>query len=420
LHFLLSTFGSSGDVFPMLGLALELRGRGHEVTFSTNVHYQGLAGKYGIPFEPLGTEEQFQACINHPDLGHPTRSFPHLFRVLSTVLRRQYEIHAQLAARGELVAIANCFALGALMAQDKLGVPVITVNLQPSVMWSDLDPPELAGVFGPRWLKRFMYRIGVRFFIDPVILPFLNPWRKELGLAPLANVPRWWNSSYGVLCMFPDWYAAPQKDWPSPCMQTDFPLWNHQTSERLPDEVERFLSAGDAPLVFTPGSTNVHGQAFFVAAVEACRALERRGILLTEFPAQLPRDLPPTVAHFSYIPLDLVLPRSAAFAHHGGIGSASQAMLAGIPQVMMPLAHDQFDNVARVRRLNVGDGLPAAQFTGPKLTALLARLLGSPEVSAACRQAAARLKSRDGLRRSADAIEARVAGRGLLQPLSGA
>jgi rhamnosyltransferase subunit B len=405
VHFICSTFGSSGDVFPMLGLALELRGRGHEVTFATNEHYAGLAAEHGLPFEPLGTREAFAACIRHPDLWHPQRAFGHVFRSLQPALKRQYEIHAD--ARS--VGITNCFGFGALMAQDKLRVPVITLHCQPSVIWSDVAPPDLAGVFGPRWLKSLMFRVGERLVLDPVVCPFLNAWRQELGLAPVGRIVRWWNSSYGVLCLFPEWYAPPQRDWPAGIMQTDFPLWNRNADAPLSVAVEAFLAAGAPPLVFTPGSTNLHGGPFFAAAIAACHALGRRGILLTEFPDQLPQPLPDAVAHFSYVPLDALLPRTAAFVHHGGIGSTSQAMLAGIPQVLMPLAHDQFDNGMRVKKLRVGDSIPAPRFTGARLTAALRRLLDSTHVAAACRELSQRLAKRDGLTRAADAVERRVA-----------
>lgn len=95
MRFVCSTFGSSGDVFPMLGLALELRHRGHQVTFATNEHYAGLAQKYDLPFEPLGTDTAFQACINNSDLWNPRRAFRHVFHSLSPALQRQYEIHAE-------------------------------------------------------------------------------------------------------------------------------------------------------------------------------------------------------------------------------------------------------------------------------------------------------------------------------------
>lgn len=409
MHFLCSTFGSSGDVFPMLGLALELRSRGHEVTFATNPHYAGMAAQYDLPFEPLGTEEAFTACINHPDLWHPQRAFRHVFECLRPALKRQYEIHAERLATGDVIGITNCFGFGAYLAQEKLGVPVVTLHCQPAVLWSDVEPPSFPGIVGPRWLKSLLFRIGERLFLDPVVCPFLNEWRHELNLPPVKSITRWWNSPYSVLCMFPAWYAKPQRDWPHNVLQTDFPLWNHQSGAPLADEVEDFLSQGEPPVVFTPGSTNLHGQRFFEAAVQACRALDRRAILLTEYPAQLPRPLPPSVAHFRYVPLDALLSRAAAFVHHGGVGSTSQGMLAGIPQVLMPLAHDQFDNAERVQRLGLGDSLPAKRFSGPRLAEPLKRLLTSSSVAASCRLAAERLTLRDGLRRSADAIEGRVA-----------
>ncbi len=409
MHYICSTFGSAGDVFPVLGLALDLRRRGHHVTFATNEHFRAVIESHGLPFEPLGTEADYDACIRNPDLWHPRRAFTHVLQSMQPAMRRQYEIHADLARTGPVVAITNCFGFGALMAQDQLNVPVITLHLQPVVLWSDRDPPKLPGVFGPCWLQRILYRVGIRYFVNPVVLPSLNRWRDELGLPPVRDITKWWHSQFGVLCMFPDWYCPPQADWPPGIMQTDFPLWNHKADEQLTPEVESFLRRGDPLIAFTPGSANLHGRQFFASAVEACQALGRRGIFLTQFPEQLPSQLPDSVAHFDYVPLDLLLPRTAGFVHHGGIGSMSQAMLAGIPQILMPLAHDQFDNAARIRRLGLGTAIPSHNFTGPRLIKALTSVIDSPTITNSCRDVAARLVKRDGIQRSADAIEARVA-----------
>ena len=85
----------------------------------------------------------------------------------------------------------------------------------------------------------------------------------------------------------------------------------------------------------------------------------------------------------------------------------SQAMLAGIPQVLMPLAHDQFDNGARVKRLGIGEAIPSPKFTANRLTHTLARLLNSSDILNRCREIANRVSQMDGISRSADAIEAR-------------
>jgi UDP:flavonoid glycosyltransferase YjiC (YdhE family) len=266
----------------------------------------------------------------------------------------------------------------------------------------------LAGLTGPRWWRRFLFRLGERYFIDPVVCPFINAWRSELGLTPVRRIVRWWNSKFGVLCMFPEWYGPPQPDWPSPLMQTDFPLWNDLSAEPLASKVEQFLHQGDRPIVFTPGTGNLHGRGFFESAVLACQHLNRRGIFLTPFVEQVPANLPSSIAHFSYVPLDRLLPRAAAFVHHGGVGSTSQAMLASIPQVLMPMAHDQFDNAERIRTLSIGESIPSHRFHDRRLVEALKRLLTSSRVASACSAIAARLASRDGLQRSATAIEERI------------
>jgi len=404
MRLLVSTFGSAGDVFPMLGLALALRGRGHDVTFATNPYFEEPARRHGLPFEPLGTAEQFLAVVRDPGLWKPRTGFRVVFEGQRAGFREQYALHERLRLPG----VTNLFGFGALMAREKLGLPVVTVHLQPSVLWSNVEPPEFPGVSGPRWLRRLLYAAGIKYFAQPTVARAFDPWRAELGLGPTPRVDRWWHSPDGVVCLFPDWFGPPQPDWPPNVVTTDFPLWNDGSDAGLPDDLAAFLDAGEPPLAFTPGSANVHGRAFFEAAIDAAQRLGRRALLLTKFPEQLPAALPPGVRHVAYAPLDVLLPRTAAFVHHGGIGSMSQALAAGVPQLVMPLAHDQFDNLARAKKLGVGDGLGVRQFTGRRVAATLVRLLGSADVAKACRTAAARLTARDGLTRAAAAVEDRL------------
>ena len=55
----------------------------------------------------------------------------------------------------------------------------------------------------------------------------------------------------------------------------------------------------------------------------------------------------------------------AALVHHGGIGSSAQALAAGVPQLVMPMAYDQLDNATRLKRLKVGDWLMPRTFHSP-------------------------------------------------------
>jgi rhamnosyltransferase subunit B len=224
-------------------------------------------------------------------------------------------------------------------------------------------------------------------------------------LPPMRRTTRWWNSTEGVLGMFPEWYAPPQPDWPPNVRLTQFPLWDEPDSHPMEPELETFLAAGGRPVVFTPGTANVQAADFFATAVEVCRQVPCRGLLLTRFDEQVPARLPPSVRHQTYAPFGQLLPRAAAIVHHGGIGTLAQALRAGIPQLIVPLSHDQPDNARRLSRFGVGDCLPPAQFKVPAATAILRRLLDSDEVASACAKLAGRFEGVDPFAESCHAIE---------------
>lgn len=405
MHFIFSPIGSAGDVHPMLGVALELHRRGHEITFLANGYFQETIERCGLRFVELGTREHFHSVASDPDLWNPRCAFRYVFQnAVQPILRGQYVAIEERSRSRDTVVIANCLGFGARIAQEKLGVPVVTVQIQPAVILSYVEPPTFPGVVGPRWFKGLMLGLAERLVIDRTVCPEVNRIRQELGLRPMRQVVRWWHSPQLVVCLFPEWFAPPQIDWPRSLVQTDFPLWDERTDAGLAPEVEEFLDAGEPPIVFTPGSSYVFGKPFFEAAIEACQQLRRRGILLTRFSEQIPDPLPGGVRHFGYIPFSQLLPRVTALVHHGGIGTTAQGLAAGIPQLVMPLAHDQFDNAARLKRLGVGDWIVPSRFRGPRVAATLDGILRSEPMKRAC-QAVQGKVSQDGVCMAADAVE---------------
>ena len=204
--------------------------------------------------------------------------------------------------------------------------------------------------------------------------------------------------------MWPGWFAPAQADWPGQSRLAGFPLYDEADVTPVPDRLTAFLDDGEPPVVFTPGSAMIHGRPFFDAAVGACRRAGLRGVLLTRHPEQVPPGLPESVIHVDYAPLSALLPQSAALVFHGGIGTASQALKAGVPTVVMPMAHDQFDNADRLRRLGTSRTLPRRHFKARPLVGVLRALLGDPAAATACREAARRLGEADGCAAAADLL----------------
>jgi UDP:flavonoid glycosyltransferase YjiC (YdhE family) len=133
--------------------------------------------------------------------------------------------------------------------------------------------------------------------------------------------------------------------------------------------------------------------------------LKRRGLLLTRHTDHLPPDLPPGVIHVPYAPFSELLPRCAALVHHGGIGTMSQALAAGVPQIIQPMSHDQPDNAERVTRLGVGAELPVKKFRGPRVAETLRTLIESPDVAAKCKVVAERFVNARPIEQTCDLIE---------------
>jgi UDP:flavonoid glycosyltransferase YjiC (YdhE family) len=403
--------GSAGDVHPNAGLALGLRRRGHRVLFVAGSIFRPLAERAGLEFIGLGTDEEYYEAVRDPDMWNPYRAFYVVARrLILPMMRPIYEIIAEHNQRGPTVVAAPGTAFGARMAQEKLGVPLATVHLQPILLRSTLEPgcfgfPDIIGHL-PRPLRKLYLGAVDRFLIDRELAAETNSFRAELGLPPVSRFfDRWFHSPQLIIGLFPQWFAPPPPDWPPGVRLTGFPLWDESDLRRLPPELETYLQAGEPPVIFTAGSAMAQGKDFFRVSSEVCRRSGRRGLLLTQFPDQLPPRLPDGVRHFDYVPFSAVLPRAAAFVHHGGIGTTAQALAAGVRQLVVPLAHDQPDNAVRVSRLGVGDFLLPKAYKTPTVLKRLNRLLQSSEVAEACRRRAGDVAAGTGLESACDLIE---------------
>ena len=100
-----------------------------------------------------------------------------------------------------------------------------------------------------------------------------------------------------------------------------------------------------------------------------------------------------------------MLPRAALLVYHGGIGTLAQAVKAGIPHLVVPSAHDQFDNGWRIAKLGLGRSLPRTRYRAVRAAAEIRALLGDRGMVRRCREAAARVDSNAALARACDLIE---------------
>ena len=128
-------------------------------------------------------------------------------------------------------------------------------------------------------------------------------------------------------------------------------------------------------------------------------------------PEQQPA-LPAGIRAFQYLPYSAVFPHAAAIVHQAGVGTLAQALSAGRPQLIVPVAFDQPDNARRAVKLGVARVLPFKRVTAARLVAELSPLLNDAAYAAQAASAAARLAGEDGARTACDHIEALMQSRG--------
>lgn len=421
MRIVFATFGTFGDVNPLIGLGTELLRRGHSVVLAAPEMFRKQAYSGGLGFAPVRPDQNpsDSAMIAMVyDRKHGTERG--LREFLFPALRHSFDdLRAVVEADGGTdLLLSSEIAYAAPLVAEVTGVPWASYVLAPFSFFSGYDPPALppypllsrllASVPGAGHLLRPFARVVTRSWCEPVYR-----LRRELGLppgpSPLFDAK---HAPALVLALFSPVLGAPQRDWPPNTRQCGFVFYDRDAEHAtLPLELLAFLDAGPPPLVFTLGSAAVLDPGdFWRESTAAARLLGRRAVLLTGKHADTPPDSAES-CHAGYAPYSLLFPRAAAVVHQGGVGTTAQALRAGKPMLVMPYSHDQPDNARRMQQLGVARVLRREHYTAARAARALAGLLSDPTYTTRAAEAALSIHAEDGLHAACDAIESVVARR---------
>lgn len=413
MRIVLNTFGSFGDIHPYMAIAMELQSRGHVPVIATSEVYREKiegAGLQCFPVRPNLPQPGDQAADLIDKIMEP-RTGPRFLteEVIYPAVRESYKDLLAAVAGADLLVTHPAAPAGPLVGR-KTGMPWISTVLAPFSFFSAYDPPV-----PPFWQWTMSFRVlGPRFMKFALDLAksghkakAVAAFREELGLSDFGNpIFEGQHSPALVLALFSKLFAKPQPDWPAQTEVTGFCFYDgrHQTS--LAAELERFLDDGPPPIVFTLGSSAVWvGRDFFQESIEAAKRLGQRAVLLIGDERNRPSSLPDGMIAIDYAPYETLLPHASVVVHHGGVGTTSQGLLAGVPTLIVPFAFDQSDNAEHARRLGTSLTIYRNSYRAPKVVRVLRELLEKPEYARNAVEVSKQLKQENGPARAADLME---------------
>jgi len=411
---LLTTFGSYGDIHPYMAIASELRARGHRPVIGTSELYREkmqTAGLEFVPVRPHIPPPQEQDAEMMSQIMNPRSGSGFLLnQMLFPAVRDGYEDLLAAVAGADLLLTHPISLAGPLVAQ-MTGIPWISSVLAPVSFFSAFDPPvppfwgwmRHIQLLGPRATAAFFNQVKKVYKND-----FYDQFRKELGLPDRGNpVFEGQHSPTLILALFSSLFAQPQPDWPPQAIATGFAFYDGRNELAMPTELTRFLDEGEAPIVFTLGSSAVWvAQDFFRETIAAAKLLGRRAVLLIGDERNQPSEpLPHGMIVVNYAPFEVLLPRACAMVHHGGVGTTSQGLRAGVPMLIVPFAFDQPDNAAHAARLGCSRTLARAKYIAARVARELNLLLTNADYENNARKVGDLLRKENGAANACDLIE---------------
>lgn len=364
---LLSTFGSAGDLFPIVPIAEELRRRGSEVhvalprSIGLYLRARGMTtiglgdGKEVAAIEdPKATSIRWDgwSAFRHIACSYVATTLEHDVGVLERHIESWHP---------DVVAAAS-YATAARLAATRASLPIVDLSIYPQHARLAGRRPAFAGP-----LVRRAQRIADR---------------PEHGTAKQV-----WGAPADVVLHDRALLGGTAPD----LEPVGFPTWDDVPAH--PDDqravTEWFARPDDRPLVLaTLGSfLGLDREHFWSEIAEAARDLSARVLMVGargRWPGAATVD-PTHALCTGFLPLSPHLPRVAAVVHHGGIGTLFSTLRTGRPAVVVPQSFDQAFNA---RLLEAAGGGVDARDIG--LSTALRRVL-SPGASDEAAALAARL-----------------------------
>ena len=378
-HFAVISPPYAGHLNPMLALSAGLVGRGHNVTVFGQADMAALLARPGVGFVAVG-------AATHPP------------GTLARMTARLASTSGLIGIRG---VIADLIGTTAMLCRDLPGA--IRVAGIEAIL---ADQTEAAGGLVARHLDLPQVSVANALLInrEPLLPPAFVNWRydesdwgltrnrggyriADLLMRPLTSRIRLQAAAWGLGPI------ATLEDCLSPMLQVsqsvesfDFPRRQapaglvHVGPLREP-ETRPFEPRDPGPLVFCSlGTLQGARVSIFRTVARACAGLDLSLVIAHGGklrPVEASR-LQGSAQVEAFVPQRSVMTRAVAVVTHGGLNTVLDALAAGVPMVVVPIAFEQGAIAARIERCGAGLAIPPGRLTVRRLGDALTRLRTDP------------------------------------------
>lgn len=399
MDIVLVSYGSAGDVRPLMALGLALHARGSRVRVCAPPESRPLFVEAGLRFTALGGNvRRLMDARAEQFVGRPLAAIAPMRRALRPEIVAQFRRLPALVKGADLVIGAG-LALALPSVAEACRVPFRYAVSIPALLPSRCHAPVMLPWQNlPPLGNRLLWRLASGL-IDLNLGPLLNRHRHLLGLRRLTRVLPHLTRKMIVAA---DRELAPlPPEAPSDCRQTGY--WHPPSSDALPPPVDDFLARNPSVVYFGFGSmgdpaphktVSILRQAAGRAGV---RAIIQSGWAGLHFASDAD-----CLCVTGELPHARLFSRVAAVVHHGGAGTVMTAARAGVPQLIIPHLLDQYFWGHRIYERGLGPPpIPRNRLRPRQLTRALQHMVASPRMGETARTLAVPLRGRDGAREAA-------------------
>jgi UDP:flavonoid glycosyltransferase YjiC (YdhE family) len=397
---LLATFGSLGDVQPMLTLSLALQAAGHDVLLAGPPEKVAWAARWGCPYRPLGSD--MTALIDSVGRAHSIRAALRFMRFLREDIKRQFVELPDIIHGADLAVGASlCFGLSSVA--EAAGVPYRYIAFTPQLLPSRHHPFLVFRRQNlPGWCNLLSWK-GTRAADRINLTLLMNAQRRKLGLDPVRDC---WAHVLGPrVIVASDRALAPiPSDSTVDAVQTGY-MHLPQPGAGL-EALDGFLAAGPPAVYAGFGSMPAADQVALAPLIACAARINGMRAVIAGFRVNgAGNRTSDDVFFIGGHPHWQIFPRMAAVIHHGGAGTTATAAACGVPQIIVPHVLDQYYWGERVSRAGIGpEPIWRARLSAKGLAAAISKCMSDPGIRTAARDVREKIGRENGTKMTVDAL----------------